>query len=223
MELKVIAYAENGYDEKFGIPRQPGLAPSVLTRIVFTPDFRDEAALREIEQYSHLWLLWQFSEVEQDGWSPTVRPPRLGGNKRVGVFASRSPFRPNPIGLSVVKLERLEKLPSLGMTLLVSGADLKNGTPIFDIKPYLAYVDAVPEATNGFAEATKNRKLQVVWNENIHLDAALRTQLTELLALDPRPGYQDDDERLYGMSYQGLDVRFKVKNETIFVENINKK
>lgn len=223
MELKVIAHAENGYDEKFGIPRQPGLAPSVLTRIVFTPEFRDESALREINQYSHLWLLWQFSEVEQTDWSPTVRPPRLGGNRRVGVFASRSPFRPNPLGLSVVKLEGVEKTPNLGTTLLVSGADLKNGTPVFDIKPYLAYVDSVPDATNGFAEATKDRKLLVVWPEDMNVDADLKTQLSELLALDPRPAYQDDADRLYGMSYRGFDVQFKVKDETIFVENISKK
>lgn len=220
MELKIIAHTENGYQSKFGIPRQSGLVSSVLTRIVFEKEYNDPSALRGIENYSHLWLLWHFNDVpETDHWSPTVRPPRLGGNKRVGVFASRSPFRPNPIGLSVVKLERVEQMQN-GVALIVSGADLKDHTPIFDIKPYLPYVDAIPQATNGFAEQTKNYRLEVVWQTKNVLAEDKKHQLADILALDPRPAYQNDEDRVYGMTFDGMEIKFKVKDNTLTVISI---
>lgn len=220
MELKVIAHTENGYQSKFGIPRQSGLVSSVMTKIVFEKEYNDPSALREIEKYSHLWLIWHFNEVPTNNqWSPTVRPPRLGGNKRVGVFASRSPFRPNPIGLSVVKLESVEQTKD-GAVLIVSGADLKDNTPIFDIKPYLPYVEAIPEATNGFAEQTKDYHLNVVWQTETTLSEDKKKQLVEILSLDPRPAYQDDQSRVYGMTFDGLEVKFQVKDTELIVLSI---
>ena len=167
MEIKKIAEIKNGYAEKFGIPRQSGLAPSVLSAIIFEPEYRVKEAFRDIEGYSHLWLIWDFSEAHREEWSPTVRPPRLGGNKRTGVFATRSPFRPNPLGLSVVKLEKVQLDSSDGPMLWVSGADLMNGTPIYDIKPYLPYADSVPEARGGFTESAKKRRVMVEIPEDI--------------------------------------------------------
>ena len=215
--IEPIAYIKNGYKEKFGVPRQSGLAPSVKSVIEFCEDFRDENCIRDIEQYSHLWLLWGFSKNENQ-WSPTVRPPRLGGNKRVGVFATRSPFRPNPIGLSCVVLEKIEDSKN-GKILVVSGGDLADNTPIYDIKPYLPYVDSVPEALGGFAEEHKNHFLQV--EIPIKLKEKLTENqiqnITELLSLDPRPSYQKDEERIYGLAFEDFQIKFKYQEDKIIV------
>lgn len=211
MTLKVIAYARNGHTDKFGIPRQSREESPILTRIVFEPDYAIPEALRGIEGYSHLWLLWGFSEV--DSWSPTVRPPRLGGNKRMGVFATRSPFRPNPIGLSSVKLIRVEN-----GELIVSGADVLDGTPIYDIKPYLSFSDSHPDAKNGFAEETKDYELEIVWT-NPPITDQEKADLEYILRQDPRPGYQDNPERVYKMDYAGLRVSFRVEGLKVFVLN----
>ncbi len=218
--IEPIAYIKNGYKEKFGVPRQSGLAPSVKSVIEFCEGFRDENCIRDIEQYSHLWLLWGFSKNENQ-WSPTVRPPRLGGNKRVGVFATRSPFRPNPIGLSCVVLEKIEAGKN-GKIIIVSGGDLADGTPIYDIKPYLPYVDSIPEALGGFSEDHKNDAFQVEFAENIK-EKLTETQIqniTELLSLDPRPSYQNDEERIYGLAFENLQIKFKYKEEKIIVIDI---
>jgi tRNA-Thr(GGU) m(6)t(6)A37 methyltransferase TsaA len=222
MELKVIAYAHNGHTDKFGIPRQSREESPILTRIVFEPDYRIPEALRGIEGYSHLWLLWGFSEV--DSWSPTVRPPRLGGNTRMGVFATRSPYRPNPIGLSSVKLMGIEN-----GELIVSGADVLDGTPIYDIKPYLSFSDSHPDAQNGFAEETKDRTLEVVFYPGIDQVLTrccprdtLVQEISYILAQDPRPAYQDDPEREYKMDYAGFTITFAVKNTTVIVKKIEK-
>lgn len=215
MELRVIAYARNGFTDKFGIPRQSREQSAISTRIVFTDEFRNAEALRGIEDYSHLWLIWGFSANETDGsWSPTVRPPRLGGNKRMGVFATRSPFRPNPLGLTSVRLIRVEK-----GELIVTGADLMDGTPIYDIKPYLSFSDSHPDAKNGFAEETKDYQLEVVWNAECQ-DAQLQAQLTEILRQDPRPAYQNDPTRVYKLDYAGMKINFRVEDNHLIVINI---
>ena len=215
--IEPVAYIKNGYKEKFGVPRQSGLAPSVKSEIEFCEGYRDENCIRDIEQYSHLWLVWGFSKNENQ-WSPTVRPPRLGGNKRVGVFATRSPFRPNPIGLSCVKLEKIEDSKN-GKILVVSGGDLADNTPIYDIKPYLPYVDSVPEALGGFAEEHKNHFLQV--EIPIELKEKLTENqiqnITELLSLDPRPSYQNDEERIYGLAFEDFQIKFKYQEDKIIV------
>lgn len=218
--IKPIAYIKNGYKEKFGVPRQSGLAPSVKSVIEFCEGFRDENCVRDIEQYSHLWLLWGFSKNENQ-WSPTVRPPRLGGNKRVGVFATRSPFRPNPVGLSCVKLEAVEDSEN-GKLLVVSGADLSDGTPIFDIKPYLPYVDSIPDASGGFSEEHKSDFVEVVIPDDLKklLTEAQLKNVTELLALDPRPSYQNDEERIYGLAFEDFQIKFRYKEEIITVTDI---
>lgn len=241
-ELDIIAYAHNGFSDKFGIPRQPQSASHIETRIVFTPPYRVREALRGIEGFSHLWLIWGFSENmaslsepsskgplsdsplkgEGLGWSPTVRPPRLGGNKRMGVFATRSPFRPNPLGLSSVRLLRVEETEREGAVLVVVGADLMDGTPIYDIKPYLAYADAHPDARDGFAEATKDYRLAVEWREGIALPAPLQQALEEILAQDPRPAYQHDPQRVYKMEFGGVRVHFRVEDSVVQVEEVGK-
>lgn len=223
VEFRVIAHIENDYKEKFGIPRQSGLVGSLVSRIVFEPEYRNPDAFRGIEGYSHLWLLWHFSEADRgEEWSPTVRPPRLGGNIRVGVFATRSPFRPNSVGMSSVKLERFEVDKVLGPVLYVSGADLLSGTPIFDVKPYLAYVDSHPEAKDGFALNQKEGTLEVEfpaeWLEQVPVEK--REGLIELLSQDPRPGYQNDPERLYKMKFGGQEVWFWVKDERLTVSKV---
>lgn len=219
MELKVIAYARNGHSDKFGIPRQSREESPILTRIVFEPEYCIPEMLRGIEGYSHLWILWGFSEVES--WSPTVRPPRLGGNKRMGVFATRSPFRPNPIGLSSVKLISVQKsADSHQLELLVSGADVLDGTPIYDVKPYLSFSDCHPDAQNGFAEAHKDDRLTVV-GERL-ADERVWRDLEYILSQDPRPAYQDDPEREYKLDYAGWTVTFVVHDKTIIVRNIEK-
>ena len=273
MTLKVIAYARNGHTDKFGIPRQSRDESPIMTRIVFEPEFAVQEALRGIEGYSHLWLIWGFSEISKEGqrdrkectmkdvqstkeglsWSPTVRPPKLGGNKRMGVFATRSPFRPNPIGLSSVRLIKvayprpLPKGKGGQLELLVSGADLLDGTPIYDIKPYLSFSDCHEDAKNGFAEETRNRTFAVVWDEHVLFNGenyservlppcCLRydsdtppcpseqemKEICYILSQDPRPGYQDDPEREYKMDYAGWTVTFCVENQKVCIKNIER-
>ncbi len=222
MELKVIAYARNGHTDKFGIPRQSREESPILTRIVFEPDYRMPEALRGIDGYSHLWLIWGFNTTD---WSPTVRPPRLGGNTRMGVFATRSPFRPNPLGLSSVRLVGIEN-----GDLIVSGADVLDGTPIYDIKPYLSFSDSHENARNGFAEDTKDYGLEVKWdiisrewieNGSI-LDRAWIDEVSYILSQDPRPGYQDDPEREYKLDYAGWKVTFCIQKGAVLVKKIEK-
>ncbi|MGN1303847.1 MAG: tRNA (N6-threonylcarbamoyladenosine(37)-N6)-methyltransferase TrmO [Oscillospiraceae bacterium] len=225
-ELKIIAHIENSFSEKFGVPRQSGLA-STVSRIVFEPEYRDPDAFRGIEGYSHLWLLWLFSEakLKSSGFSPTVRPPRLGGNKRMGVFATRSPFRPNSIGLSSVEFERISFDEKDSPVLYVRGADLMNGTPIIDVKPYLSYTDSHPDALNGFALDTNEPVLSVIFPDELKKLAGseISRELTEILAQDPRPQYQEDPERVYSMAYGGFDVDFSVESAVLTVKNIRKK
>ena len=218
-EMRVLARIKSDFKEKFGIPRQSGLVEALRAEIVFEPEYRNADALRGIEGFSHLWLIWQFSEALREDWSPTVRPPRLGGNTRVGVFASRSPFRPNPIGLSCVRLEGLRLDPALGPVLEVSGADLLDGTPIYDIKPYLPYADCRPEAVGGFAAVAPEAKLRVDVPEDLlaAIPEEKRDALKGVLAQDPRPSYHDDPERVYGMSFGGMDVRFRVEGGVLTV------
>ena len=216
--VKVIARIQSDFPEKFGIPRQSGLVPALRAKIVFEPEFRNDDALRGIEGFSHLWLIWQFSAAVRDTWSPTVRPPRLGGNERVGVFATRSPFRPNAIGLSCVRLECAEREEGLGTVLIVSGADLMDGTPIYDLKPYLPYADAHPEALGGFAPSPKETVMVDCPPELLAgLPEGQREALLGVLAQDPRPQYQHDPERVYGMSFGGRDVKFRVRGDTLEV------
>ena len=238
MQLQVIAHAHNGFSQKFGIPRQSRENSCIETHIIFAPAYRVREALRGIEEYSHLWLLWGFHEVEGEkgklkgekgtvGWSPTVRPPRLGGNKRMGVFATRSPFRPNPIGLTSVKLLRVEETANDGLVLVVSGADLMDRTPIYDIKPYLAFSDSHPEAKSGFAEATQDYRLQVEIDGELLAQAMQKDcpwdALCEILSQDPRPAYQSDVDRVYHLDYDGWAVDFIVNNATVCVKKIVQK
>ena len=217
-EMKVIARIRSDFPEKFGIPRQSGLVPQLRAKIVFEPEFRNADALRGIEGFSHLWLIWQFSAAVRDTWSPTVRPPRLGGNERVGVFATRSPFRPNAVGLSCVRLEGVAREEGLGEVLIVSGADLMDGTPIYDIKPYLPYADAHPEALGGFAPAPKETLAVDCPPELLAaLPEEQREALLGVLAQDPRPQYQHDPARVYAMSFGGWDVKFRVRGERVEV------
>ncbi len=219
MELKVIAYARNGHTDKFGIPRQSREGSPILTRIVFEPEYRVAEALRGIEGYSHLWLIWGFNTTD---WSPTVRPPRLGGNKRMGVFATRSPFRPNPVGLSSVKLMGVEKGESGGLELIVSGADVLDGTPIYDIKPYLSFSDSHEDARNGFAEESKDYKLTVDWSE-MAFERRDKEAIEYILSQDPRPGYQDDPAREYKLDYAGWTVTFVVEGRKVIVHKMERK
>lgn len=222
--MKIIARIRTNFPEKFGIPRQAGLVPGLLGRIVFEPEYRTAEALRGIEGYSHLWLIWQFSEAVRDEWSPTVRPPRLGGNRRIGVFATRSPYRPNPIGLSSVRLVSKEVSESEGTVLIVSGVDMLDGTPIYDIKPYLAFTDSHPDAVSGFADEVKDYKLDVVIPSDIKeaLKECDIKALSEILSEDPRPSYQNDPERIYGMRYGEYEVKFRVDGVRLFVVEIVK-
>ncbi len=216
MEIERIAWIETGYEEKFGVPRQSGLVRDV-GRIIFEPKFRVPEAFRGIEEFSHLWLIWGFSEdfaskkPEKGGFSPTVRPPRLGGNSRVGVFATRSPNRPNRLGLSAVKLLKYSEDKELGPTLLVEGADMVSGSPIYDVKPYLKYADSLPGAVGGFAEKSAEYRLSVDFPEELRAAAGDRTEaISEMISQDPRPHYQDDPERIYRFRYRGLEVGFRV-------------
>ena len=220
--VKVIARIRSDFKTKFGIPRQSGLVDALRAAVVFEPEFRNPAALRGIEGFSHLWLIWQFSAAVRETWSPTVRPPRLGGNTRLGVFATRSPFRPNAIGLSCVKLERVEQTAE-GPVLIVSGADLMDGTPIYDIKPYLPYADCRTEASGGFAPQRDTELTVEIPSALLALvPEGKRAALAGVLAQDPRPTYQDDPTRVYGMSFAGLEVRFRVAENVLTVVEIEK-
>ncbi len=222
--MHIIARIHTGFSGKFGIPRQSGLVSSLPGEIVFEPPYRNADALRGLEDFSHLWLIWEFSEALREAWSPTVRPPRLGGNRRMGVFATRSPFRPNPIGLSCVKLEEIILRSDQGPILRVSGADLMDGTPIYDIKPYLPYTDSHPEAKGGFAEGALGWKLEVDFPEEglEKLPAGDRETVLALLAQDPRPSYQHDPERVYGMAYNGFNIRFTVDGKRLTVRGVER-
>lgn len=223
MDIKIIARIENDFTEKFGVPRQSGLA-DIASRIVFVPEYRVPEAFRGLEGFTHIWLLWQFSEAVRDKWSPTVRPPRLGGNRRMGVFATRSPFRPNSIGLSSVRLDRIELQTPEGPVLYVSGADLMNGTPIIDIKPYLAYTDSHPEASGGFALTDREGRLRVNIPEDIAriIPEEKLSGLREVLSQDPRPQYQSAPDRVYTMSFGGFEVSFMIDNSALTVVDIRK-
>jgi len=214
--MKPIAYIHNDFKEKFGIPRQSGRVDSLLSTVVFEPPYRNPDALRGIEGFSHLWLIFDFSKAHREAWSPTVRPPRLGGNKRIGVFASRSPFRPNPIGLSSVRLVSVEEQEGKGMVLVVSGADLLDGTPIYDVKPYLPFADSHPDAVGGYADSFVNHRLKVSDPDGLLsvLSPQLRQTAADCIAEDPRPSYQDDPSRVYSMRLSFWDVRFTVEEGT---------
>ena len=218
-EMRPIARIRSDFPTKFGIPRQSGLVEELKATIVFEPEYRNPDALRGLEEFSHIWLIWQFSEAVRDKWSPTVRPPRLGGNARMGVFATRSPFRPNAIGLSCVKLEAIEKDPRLGTVLVVSGADLMDGTPILDVKPYLPYADSHPEATGGFTGNVGGKVLEVAFPTELldRVPADKREALMGVLSRDPRPSYQHDPDRVYGMAFGGCEVGFSVDGDTLHV------
>lgn len=220
-QLKIIARIENDFTEKFGVPRQSGLA-DVSSRIVFEPEYRVNEAFRGLEGFTHIWLLWIFSEAVREKWSPTVRPPRLGGNTRMGVFATRSPYRPNSIGLSSVRLDRIEYTRSDGPVLYVSGADLMNGTPIVDIKPYLAYTDSHPEAAGGFALTEKEGHMNVVIPDKLRavFSPERLNGLISVLSQDPRPQYQSDPDRVYTMSFGGAEVSFVVSENKVTVTDI---
>ena len=220
--MKKIAHIKSVFPTKFGIPHQSNRIEKLKSTIIFEPEYRVTEAFRGLDEYDYIWLIWEFSESKRDNWSPTVRPPRLGGNVRKGVFATRSPFRPNPIGLSSVKLEKIEFHPELGPVLHVSGADLMDGTPILDIKPYLPYVDSHPDASGGFTDGIKKEKLQVKFAEEIleEIPVEHREALTEVLAADPRPGYQHDEERMYGLAFADKDIHFKVKGNILTVYEV---
>ena len=222
--MKIIAHIHTDFTSKFGIPRQSGLVDELEATIVFEPEFRNPDALRGIEEYSHLWLIWEFSECVGKEWTPTVRPPRLGGNKRMGVFATRSPFRPNPVGLSSVKLLGIEKTAEYGCVIRVAGADMLDGTPIYDIKPYLPYVDSHPDASNGFALNEKEGRLDVEFPEEMLeiIPESKQKALIEVLSQDPRPGYQNEPDRIYGIEFAGYDVRFRVDGNNLKVIEIIK-
>lgn len=225
MDITPIATIHTEFPEKFGIPRQSGLAANLQARIVFEPMYRNPDALRGLEGFSHIWLIWEFSANRPSAgqWQPTVRPPRLGGNGHMGVFATRSPFRPNPLGLSCVEIERIELEGKDGPAIYVRGADLMDGTPIYDIKPYVRYADCRPEAVCGYVDSLQERTLKVIVPSEISEgieDQAILTSLTEVLSLDPRPSYHDDPERVYGLSFAGLNVRFKVAEGILTVVEI---
>lgn len=219
--MHIIAHMQSDFPTKFGIPRQSGLAETE-SLVIFEPPYRNADALRGIEEFSHLWLIWQFSEAVRADWSPTVRPPKLGGNKRVGVFATRSPYRPNAIGLSSVRLVAVERHATYGTVLRVAGADLMDGTPVLDIKPYLAYTDSHPDAAGGFALARTEGTLSVTCPDALLAAVPVRSRaaLLQVLAHDPRPGYQHEPDRVYGFPFAGCEVRFRVQDEHLTVVSI---
>ena len=221
--MKIIARIHTDFKEKFGIPRQSGIANELEAKIVFEPEYRVREAIRGIEDFSHLWLIWQFSEAVREDWSPTVRPPRLGGNKRVGVFATRSPFRPNPIGLSSVELVRVERREDEGDVLIVRGADLLDGTPIYDIKPYLAYTDSHQNAVGGFADPVREYGLKVVFCKELltKIPVSKQNALIKILEHDPRPSYQNDAQREYGFKFSDFEIFFKVEGDILTVTGVD--
>lgn len=216
--MKIIAHIKTDFKEKFGIPRQSGLVEETQGKIVFEKEYRIPEAFRGLEEFSHIWILWNFSKAERENWAPTVRPPLLGGNKRMGVFATRSPFRPNPIGLSCVKLEKIEQTKECGTVLYVRGADLMDGTPIYDIKPYLAYADSHPEAVGGFTENLSERKVSVVIEDDnfYNIPEQKQMEIIKILEHDPTPSYKKDGEA-YGMSYGGYEVKFYIKDKILHI------
>lgn len=220
--IKPIAHIYNDYKTKFAVPRQSGLCSGVLSEIVFEEEYRNDHALRGLEGYSHIWLIWHFSESETTQFRPTVRPPRLGGNERVGVFATRSPFRPNPIGLSCVKLEGIKKIEGKGTVLVVSGADMANRTPIFDIKPYLSISDAVPDAVCGFSDDVKGYELKVVFPVDLKSKVSpdMAQTIESILSKDPRPGYHNDRNREYGFEFGNLEIKFLVDGDVLTVTDV---
>ena len=220
--MKPIAYIYTDFKTKFGLPRQSGLVKEITGKIVFEKEYSIAEAFKGLEDFSHIWILWEFSQVKKESWKPTVRPPLLGGNKRMGVFATRSPFRPNSIGLSCVKLERIDYDADLGTILYVSGCDLMNGTPIYDIKPYLPYCDSVPDAVGGFTETLGERKLEVNIDDTLlgRVPQEKRDELIGVLAGDPRPSYQDDPEREYGFEFADFEVGFRVEGKKLIVTRI---
>ena len=220
--MRVIAHVHNDFPTKFGLPRQSGLVPGLESVIVFEPEYRVAEALRGLEGFSHLWLLWAFHKAQREGWSPTVRPPRLGGNARMGVFATRSPFRPNPIGLSCVELKEIRPAGALGQVLVVRGADMMDGTPIWDIKPYLPYADCHPEARGGFAQTHARDGLAVDFPPVLlqRIPQARREALLGVLAQDPRPAYQHDPQRVYGFAYGAWEIRFTVDDGVLTVRAV---
>lgn len=224
VNMQIIARMKSDFPTKFGIPRQSGLVDTLRSTIIFEPDFRNPDALRGIEDFSHLWIIWQFSEAVRSDWSPTVRPPRLGGNTRLGVFATRSPFRPNAIGLSSVKLLGVERTENHGTVLHVAGADLMDGTPIFDIKPYIPYGDCHPDATGGFTDSAEDFLLHVDFPAELLSILPLEKQAAAVgvLSHDPRPSYQRTANRIYGLSFAGFDIRFVVDGKTLFVKEVMK-
>ena len=224
VNIQPIAHMRSDFATKFGIPRQSGLVEELKSTVVFEPEFRDPEALRGIEGFSHLWIIWQFSEAVRQGWSPTVRPPRLGGNTRMGVFATRSPFRPNNLGLSCVKLLGAEQTKEHGTVLHVGGADLMDGTPIFDIKPYIPYSDAHPDATGGFTDTAGDFLLEVDFPQTLLelLPEEKQEAAIGVLSHDPRPSYKKDSDRVYGLSFGGYDIRFTVKEKKLTVSEVVK-
>lgn len=222
--MEPIAHIETDFPSKFGLPRQSGLCEELTGRIVFEPKYRRREAFRGLSDFSHIWVIWKFSETERDEWSPTVRPPRLGGNTRMGVFATRSPFRPNPIGLSCVRLVGIDYECENAPVLLVTGIDMMDGTPVFDIKPYIPTADCKPQASDGFTAQTKDYRIAVDFPQELldKLPEDKREAAVEMLALDPRPSYIEDDDRLYGVAFAGFNIRFTVKNGTLTVTEIQK-
>lgn len=222
--IKKIAEIKNGFSEKFGIPRQSGLCETVKSQIIFEPEYRVNDAFRGLEGFSHIWIIWQFSRSVRDEWSPTVRPPRLGGNKRIGVFATRSPFRPNSLGLSCVKLDKVEYTDDFGPILHISGADLMDKTPIFDIKPYIPYADSKPNAVDGFLASAPRTLLNVNFDncDTNGIEPSVIENFKEIIAEDPRPAYQNTPDRVYKMLFSGYEAEFTVENETAFVKRIYK-
>ena len=220
-EIKPIAYIKNGFNEKFGIPRQPLRAPSVISQIIFLKEFSNISAFKKLSEFSHIWVLFDFSMAKTEKFTPTVRPPRLGGNERVGVFASRSPFRPNGIGLSVVKLISIDELKDGTIALTVSGADMVNGTPVLDVKPYVKHADCIPDAISGYADEFETYTLKVVVSEDIKkkIPKELLSPIIECLKDDPRPSYQEDG-KIYGMTYQNLNVKFVVKDGVLNIIDV---
>ncbi len=225
MELKIIGRVYSDFDEKFGIPRQSGIINDLKSKIIFEPGYRNAEAVRGLSEFSHIWIIWQFSESLRDDWSPTVRPPRLGGNKRVGVFATRSPFRPNEIGLSSVKLDKIEFTEGLGPVLHISGADMLNGTPVFDIKPYLPFTDSHKDATAGFAEETKDYKIEVEAPGELLeiIPEEKRDALIKIMENDPRPSYKKVEIREYGFQFAGYEIKFKAEGKKLILTKIQKK
>lgn len=220
--LEIIAKIKSDFPTKFGIPRQSGLAPALISYVIFEPKYRNKDALRGLENYSHLWILWNFSLSQREKWSPTVRPPKLGGNEKVGVFATRSPFRPSPIGLSCVKIESIEFTKNLGYVIAISGADMLDGTPIFDIKPYIPYADCIQDAKGSFAQEKSQIRLKVCISDELldKIDVSKHDGLKEVLSLDPRPGYKIDNTEVYGFEFAGKEIKFVVENGVLTVISI---